>query len=163
MSNLNHMPFNVEASCSCGANTFRFSHAPIAHFICHCQVCQEYTGKAFSDVLVFLKQDVCDLNIEQTIFKRLKSPPNIRRGICKQCHSPSIEFGILDQLVFIPKWNLKDFSQVPPENMHIFYHRRVQDVADDLPKYNGFIQSQTQAAKFILTGLKERIFSLNEH
>lgn len=146
----------IHGRCSCGANTFTFTQAPIAHFICHCEMCQQYTGNAFSDVVVFLKQDVTALNIAQTTFKRFKLPPNIRRGVCKQCHSPSIEFGILDQLVFIPKSNLKDFTQIPTESMHIFYHRRLQDATDDLPKYRGFVLSQTMASKQIMQGLAQR-------
>lgn len=157
MPNQINTSFNIEASCSCGANTFSFTHAPIAHFVCHCQMCQQYTGKAFSDVVVFLKQDVTDLNIAQSTFKRFKLPPNIRRGVCNVCAKPSIEFGILDQLVFVPKANLKDVSQIPPESMHIFYHRRQQDVADDLPKYNGFVLSQTVASKLIIQGVAKRV------
>ena len=149
----------IHGRCSCGANTFTFTQAPIAHFICHCEMCQQYTGNAFSDVVVFLKQDVTALNIAQTTFKRFKLPPNIRRGVCKQCHAPSIEFGVLDQLVFIPKANLQDVSQVPPENMHIFYHRRVQDASDSLPKYSGFMLSQTLAAKHIIRGMTQRLLN----
>ena len=157
MPNQINTSFNIEASCSCGANTFSFTHAPIAHFVCHCQMCQQYTGKAFSDVVVFLKQDVTDLNIAQSTFKRFKLPPNIRRGVCNVCAKPSIEFGILDQLVFVPKANLKDVSQIPPESMHIFYHRRQQDVADDLPKYSGFVLSQTVASRLIIQAVAKRV------
>ncbi len=144
---------DVQGSCQCGANQFKIKDKPIARFICHCQVCQKYTGKLYSDVLVVLKKDISELEIAETEFKRYKLPPNIRRGVCKKCYKPTIEFGILDQFAFIPVMNIQDQTQLDAPTMHIFYHRRIEDIEDNLPKYSGFILSQTVVSALVLNGL----------
>lgn len=147
----------MEGSCQCEANRFSITDKPIARFVCHCQVCQQYTGKAYSDVLVFLKKDIARLEIGATTFKRYKLPPNIRRGICKKCHQPSIEFGILDQLAFIPMMNIKESTSLDLPSMHIFYHRRVQDIEDHIPNYSGFVLSQAMVSRLVMQGLYQRL------
>lgn len=148
------MSFNpVHGGCQCEANTFTITEQPIARFICHCLVCQEYSGKAYSDVSVFLRKDVKEINAKNTDFKRYKLPPNIRRGKCKNCHKPSIELGFMGQLVFIPTANIKDQNQLPEPSMHLFYHRRVADFQDNLPKYSGFVLSQTMVSLAMTKGV----------
>lgn len=130
------------ATCVCKANKFEVKTAPMVRFICHCEVCQKFTGKAFSDVTVALARDVDLIDISATEFKRMKAPPNIKRGQCTQCHTPSIELGIVDQLAFIPTPTYPHPEQLPAPTLHAFYHRRVADIEDDLPKHEGFINSQ---------------------
>ena len=146
-----------EGSCSCYSNTYTISHAPIARFICHCTICQDYTGKAYNDVTVLLKSDLSDLDIDKTRFRRWKLPPNISRGLCKRCHKPSIEMAVGGALVFIPTDNYPDKSALPEPTMHLFYNRRITDVDDTLPKYKGFVQSETMAAKALAQGLFKRV------
>lgn len=147
----------IHGACQCEANTFSITDQPIARFICHCNICQKYSGKAFSDVSVFLRKDVTSMNVSQTKFKRFKLPPNIRRGICKKCNKPSLELGMLGQLVFIPTPNLKDISALKEPSMHLFYHRRVKDVDDNLPKYKGFVLSQTMVSMLMTKGICEHL------
>lgn len=147
---------DVQGSCQCEANQFNVMDKPIARFICHCLVCQKYTGKPFSDVLVFLKKDIAQLDIAATDFKRYKLPPNIRRGTCKKCLKPSIEFGILEQFAFIPASNIHVIDGFDAPSMHIFYHRRKDDIEDDLPKYSGFVKSQTMVSALVGRGLYQR-------
>ena len=56
------------ASCSCTSNTYTINDKPIGRFICHCRICQEFTGNDFNDVTVFVKSDVSDLKISTTKF-----------------------------------------------------------------------------------------------
>lgn len=147
----------IHGSCLCASNEFEFKDAPIARFNCHCKVCQSYSGRDYSDVSVFLRHQLSKTKLSQTEFKRFKLPPNIRRGVCKHCHKPSIELGILGQLVFVPTSNLKEQDQIEPASMHIFYHRRVKEVNDNLPKYSGFMQSQLKVVGLIMQGLYRRI------
>lgn len=147
---MNKPHFPWQASCSCQANRFEITGEPICRFVCHCEVCQRFTQGPYSDVTVLLSRDVELTDIEHTDFKRYKLPPNIRRGTCTQCHRPSIEFGILDQLVFVPVANYADPGVLPAPSMHIFYHRRVADVGDDLPKHEGFLKSQWAVSQLIL-------------
>lgn len=140
----------INAQCQCGANQIEFSSLPITRFICHCLVCQKYTGKPYSDVCVFIHNQIKTMQIKDTQFKRYKLPPNIRRGICQYCQQPSIEFGLFNQLVIIATSNLQQQECLPPAQMHIFYHRHLHKFDDHLPKYNGFIYSQVMTSKLLL-------------
>ena len=146
----------LAAGCACGANRYTLTAPPVARFICHCTICQRYTGRAYSDVTVLLKRDIGDLLLESTDFKRWKLPPNIRRGTCSRCHQPSIEFGIADQLAFVPTDNLQHPEQLPSPSLHAFYDSRVADVADDLPKLGGFLASQVGLSRLLMKGLLGR-------
>ena len=146
-----------EGSCSCYSNTYTINHTPIARFICHCTICQDYTGKAYNDVTVLLKSDLSELDINKTRFRRWKMPPNISRGLCKRCHKPSIEMAVGGALVFIPTDNYPNAAALPEPTMHLFYNRRVKDVDDNLPKYNGVVQSQTMAVKQLAQGMYKRV------
>ncbi|WP_201608631.1 GFA family protein [Psychrobacter okhotskensis] len=146
-----------EGSCSCYSNTYTINHTPIARFICHCTICQDYTGKAYNDVTVLFKSDVSELDINKTRFRRWKMPPNISRGLCKRRHKPSIEMAVGGALVFIPTDNYPNAAALPEPTMHLFYNRRVKDVDDNLPKYNGVVQSQTMAVKELAQGMYKRV------
>ena len=145
-----------EGSCSCCSNTYMINNTPIARFICHCTICQEYTGKAYNDVTVLLKPDVSELTLMRTKFRRWKMPPNISRGLCKRCNKPSIEMAMGGNLILVPTDNYANAEALPEPSMHLFYNRRVEDIDDDLPKYKGFLQSQTMMAKALAKGIYKR-------
>lgn len=146
-----------QGSCSCYSNTYTINNQPIARFICHCTVCQEFTGEAFNDVTVLLKSDVTDLNLIRTNFRRWKLPPNISRGLCTRCNKPSIERGLAGNLILIPTTNYPDVAALPKPTMHLFYNRRVADINDDLPKYYGLVQSQAMIVKALAQGVYKRV------
>lgn len=146
-----------EGSCSCTSNTYTINSQPIARFICHCTICQEFTGKDFNDVTVLLKSDVNDLKISTTKFRRWKLPPNIKRGLCTRCNKPSIEMAVGGAFILIPTENYPDVAALPEPTMHLFYNRCVDDVDDDLPKYKGFVQSQTMMVKALAQGIYKRV------
>ena len=146
-----------DGSCSCYSNTYTINHEPIVRFVCHCTICQDYTGKAYNDVTVLLKSDLSELNIDKTRFRRWKMPPNISRGLCKYCHKPSIEMAVGGNLVLVPTDNYPNPDALPEPSMHLFYNRRVNDIDDGLPKYEGFVQSQTMASKALAQGLYKRV------
>ncbi len=105
---------------------------------------------------VLLKSDVTDLNLIRTKFRRWKLPPNIKRGLCTRCNKPSIEMGLVGNLILIPTTNYPDVAALPKPSMHLFYNRRVEDIDDDLPKHKGFVQSQTMIIKALAQGFYER-------
>lgn len=155
---MSHSVTPVQCSCSCEANKYELASEPLVRFYCHCEVCQQFTGGPYSDVTVALAKDLNNADIAATEFKRMKLPPNIRRGKCTQCHKPSIELGIGNQLVFIPTSTVKNPEALPAPTFHMFYHRRVQDFDDNLPKYEGFIKSQLAATQRLVSPLLKRLF-----
>ncbi|MGP4952550.1 GFA family protein [Psychrobacter sp. T6-1] len=146
-----------EGSCSCYSNTYTINHAPIGRFICHCTICQEYTGKAYNDVTVLFKSDLSELDINKTRFRRWKLPPNINRGLCKRCHKPSVEKAMGGALMLVPTDNYPNVDALLDPTMHLFYDSRVEDIEDDLPKYTGFAQSQTMIVKALAQGVFKRV------
>ncbi|MES1964225.1 GFA family protein [Psychrobacter sp. AH5] len=145
-----------EGSCSCCSNTYLINNTPIARFICHCTICQEYTGQAYNDITVLVKPDVSELKLMRTKFRRWKLPPNISRGLCKSCNKPSIEMAMGGNLLLVPTSNYADAAALPEPSMHLFYNRRVADIDDKLPKYKGFAQSQAMIVKALAQGLYNR-------
>ena len=145
-----------DGSCSCYSNTYTINKQPIGRFICHCRICQEFTGQDYNDVTVLLKPDVSNLNLIKTSFRRWKLPPNIRRGLCTRCYKPSIEMALGGNLILIPTSNYPNPEVLPEPAMHLFYNRRVEDIDDGLPKYNGSVQSQAMMVKALAQGLIRR-------
>jgi hypothetical protein len=52
--------------------------------------------------------------------------------------------------------NFADQSSLPVAGFHIFYDRRVADVADELPKYSGYWKSEWAATKPIISTLMHK-------
>lgn len=145
----------LAASCDCGASHFRVNAPPFARFICHCTICQAYTGKPYSDVTVLRARDVELEGGAQVAFRRHRLPPNIERGTCTSCGKPVLEFGLAGpaKLAFVPTANYADTKALPPASLHMFYHRRVSDAQDGLPRYSGYLRSQLAVIGLLLRGL----------
>jgi hypothetical protein len=60
-------------------------------------------------------------------------------------------------LVLVPTTNYPDVAALPKPTMHLFYNRRIEDMDDDLPKYNGFVQSQAMIVKALAQGMYKRV------
>ena len=60
-------------------------------------------------------------------------------------------------LILVPTTNYPDIAALPEPTMHLFYNRRASDMDDDLPKYNGFVQSQAMIVKALAQGLYKRV------
>lgn len=78
-------------------------------------------------------------------FRTYRSPPAVQRGKCTVCDEPAIEFlrmPPMPGLAIVPSVNFLGESVLPEPACHIFYHRRVADIDDALPKYSGYWRSQ---------------------
>lgn len=144
----------LAASCDCGASRFQVNARPFARFICHCTICQAYTGKACSDVTVLRARDVELADESPVNYRKHRLPPNIARGSCPSCGKPVIEFGLAGpaRLAFVPAANYADASSLPPASLHLFYHRRLRDAQDRLPKHCGYFASQLAVIGLLFRG-----------
>ena len=145
-------PTHLHGSCSCGAFSFATRKIPSARFVCHCLFCQAFTGQPYSDVSVLASRDVEAEGMERLSYRKYRLPPNLNRGRCRTCDKPAIEtMGAWSlKLMFIPSANFVEQDLLPPVRMHVFYNRRVVDVADDLPKHQHYWPSQFAITKLIL-------------
>jgi hypothetical protein len=145
----------LRGSCECGACAFEVNTSPKARFRCHCLICQAFNGKPFADVLAVRAKHVVLKNGENISFKKYRPPPNFNRGVCRTCGKPAVEIAGVGpfRLMFIPASNFASGARLPPVRMDIFYHRRVLDMPDRLPKYSGYVSSQLAVGKLIMSGL----------
>ena len=145
-------PSRLHGRCDCGTFSFETRRAPAARFVCHCLFCQDFTGEAFSDVSVLMARHIEMKGTADLIHKKYRLPPNLNRTRCPTCGKPAMETmgaGPL-KLVFVPSKRFAESSLLPPIRLHVFYNRRVADVADELPKYAHYWPSQFAITKTIL-------------
>ena len=132
-------------SCRCGASKFLVNGESLGRFFCHCTICQSAYKRPFADITAFRARDV-ELAVDNKVrFKRLRPPPAVNRAFCAQCNLPVV--GFLSSapglgLGLVPSGNLPDQGELPDPFVHIFYERRVADVADAIPKVNGYWRSE---------------------
>jgi hypothetical protein len=151
-----HQPVSEVCACPCGASRFTVVGYPIARLLCHCTICQSLYRQTHADVTVFWAGAVTLQADHRISFKRYRLPPALRRGTCPTCGAPV--FGYLRlapfvQLAFVPSRNFSRPSVLPAASAHIFYHRRVEDVVDGLPKVSGYWRSEWAVAKLVVKGL----------
>jgi len=142
------------ASCACGQSTFKVDGVPIGRFKCHCTICQNLYKKPYADVVMFWGGAITLSEDQPITFRKYRPPPAVRRATCNVCGAPVIGFLRLApfvQLAFSQCANLSDQSLLPPPSVHIFYHSRVQDVDDNLPKVSGYWSSEMAVTKLLLS------------
>jgi hypothetical protein len=59
----------------------------------------------------------------------------------------------LPGFTIIPSANFREQAFLPEPSLHIFYHRRVADIGDELPKYSGYWMSQLALGGRLVTSL----------
>ncbi|MEY1554754.1 GFA family protein [Yoonia sp. R2331] len=130
--------------------TLTLAQAPRHRMFCHCGICQTVYRRAYSDFTISPWAHVSDANWDMIAFKRHKARFAVRRGTCKKCGDP-----VLAQLNYLPGINL---ALIPARVLdgvedrliplqHVYYKSRVDDVADDLPKYEGALRSNIACLK----------------
>ena len=150
----------LEQTAQCGCNTVsvRITGRPLLRGYCHCTTCQKYTGQDYSDVSVFRASDV-ELDDESSIdFKVYQKPKLVQRGRCNSCQSATVEkisVPVLPDLIVLATDMLPAELTLEP-SMHIFYHRRVRDVTDSVPTYEGFAKSQWVFMSTLIRSLLRR-------
>jgi hypothetical protein len=99
------------------------------------------------------------LDIEDVEFRRHRPPPALRRGACRHCGLPLASFlrsVPFVQVASMPSMNFPSQSRLPEPGFHIFYHRRVADIDDELPKYSGYWKSAWVTGKHVIAALMHR-------
>jgi hypothetical protein len=145
----------LRGACSCGTCSFEVKGRPLGRVFCHCTICQAFNRQPFADVTFFRTRDVAVSNADQIAFKTWRPPPNAGRGRCMRCEKPVLEhFGFWPlALTFIPSANFEPGTPLPPPQLHLFYERRVADVTDALPRYDGYVRSQLAVSRMLLHSL----------
>jgi hypothetical protein len=149
-----YQPLTQTASCSCGKSTYKIDGVPIGRFKCHCTICQNLYKKPYADVVMLWDRAITLPEDQPFTFRKYRPPPAIRRATCDACGLPVIGFLRLApfvRLAFSQAPNFPDQSALPPPSVHIFYHSRVHDVDDNLPKIAGYWSSELAVTRLILS------------
>jgi hypothetical protein len=145
--------------CSCGKVQFGVHGRPLMRGFCHCTICQTFNQAPYADITLFRGTDV-DLPGSQLVeYRTYRAPPAVQRGKCRACGRPAVEYLrilALPTLVIVPSANLLDRSLIPKADLHIFYDRRVADIDDDLPKFQGYFASQGAFGRKLVSSLVHR-------
>lgn len=127
----------LEASCFCGAVRLAVDMAkpPISVSVCHCATCRRLTGAPSLANLVLPAEALTITPNEGDALTCQQTSKHVKRTRCATCFSP-VYATLGKGRVVVP---LSLFSPPLPETWrpqhHLYYDRRVIDVADNLPKY----------------------------
>lgn len=145
--------------CPCGAVEYTVHGAPLLRGYCHCTICQSFNQAPFSDITVFHADDVALPDEASVDYRTFRPPPAVQRGVCRACGKPAVEYiklPLMPKLIVVPSLNIRQLERIPAPALHVFYHRRQADVADALPKYQGYLASQTAFLGRIALRLRRR-------
>jgi hypothetical protein len=146
---------NQDCACLCGASRFTVAGDPIGRFFCHCTICQKAFRKPFADVTFFWGKSVVLPANQPVEFRRHRPPPAMRRGTCSKCGNPVVNLLGMAPLTLasVPSQNFPRPAELPAPDRHIFYDRRVGDIADSIPKLEGYWASEVYVTRSILARL----------
>ena len=152
---------NQTCTCPCGSSSVIVRAKPHARFLCHCTICQACQAATaqpyYSDECVHWASEVMLPENHRIEFKTHKPlPPAYSRGKCSACGVPVVAFIHVAPFVrfaFVPSNNYPNQLALPAPMAHMFYHRRVADISDALPKYSGYWSSQLMVSVSTLLAL----------
>ena len=150
---------NQDCACLGGESRFTVAGEPIGRFFCHCTICQMLYRKPFADVTYLWAGSVTLPDNQPIEFRRYRPPPALRRGICARCGNPVVGFLRLAPgltIAFVPSQNFPRPAELPAPDRHIFYDRRVADIADTVPKLEGYWASEAHVTRTVFGGLFRR-------
>ncbi|KAJ7431746.1 Mss4-like protein [Mycena galericulata] len=138
-----------KGSCACGLVSYTIEGKPLFSVYCHCTQCQRVDGAAFVSTMHFSPSAFSWTHsaeneplIEKTgdfVLYRCKS--------CHSCAATQVDNGNWalrgTQLERDESGKIINWDGVKPTS-HIFYGTRIVDVADDLPKWEGFPKNSTR-------------------
>jgi hypothetical protein len=140
-------------ACRCGKTEFRIGARPFARFYCHCTICQSLYAKPYADVSVLWAGALTPAAPNDVKTARYRRPPALDRSTCMHCGKPVygvFMFGPLRTIAFVPSANIGKDADLPAPVTHIFYHRRVADIDDGLPKYSGYWRSELAVSALLM-------------
>jgi len=129
----------MTGSCMCGQVRYETTGDPFAINHCHCESCRKHNGAPVATLAGF--------KIDQVQFsgsdrKTYESSPGAFRAFCENCGTPLTWEGDGDDLGQIVEIHISTFDD--PEALvptsHAFEPERISwfDIADELPRYEGF-------------------------
>ncbi len=129
----------MNGGCLCGAVRYESTGDPFAVNHCHCHSCRRHTGAAVVTLAGFKTHQVTFSGDARKVYE---SSPGVSRAFCGKCGTPLTWEGDGGDLGPIIEFHISTFDN-PDElvpTSHAFDPERISwfDVADSLPRYEGF-------------------------
>ena len=131
----------LTGGCMCGAVRFETSGEPFGVNHCHCKSCRKHNGAAIVTLAGFKADQVTFSGEKRKVYE---SSPGVGRAFCSNCGTPLTWEGDGGELGAIIEFHISTFDTpdvLVPES-HMFYPERISwlDIADDLPRFEGFAE-----------------------
>lgn len=132
--------------CHCGKTRYQLSRdKPLAAKYCHCTTCQRLHGSPFQWAAIFHKTDINFTHGHHDLAWYDPSECTTRHKLpckvsCAYCRTPIMDEGRNMILLFptlIEGINSKEGRDAFKPEAHMFYSRRVVDIKDGVPKWDG--------------------------
>lgn len=134
----------MKGSCLCGAVRYETRGDPFAVTHCHCHSCRKHNGAAVVTLAGF-KADQVDFSGDPR--KVYASSPGVVRAFCSKCGTPLTWEGDGGDLGPIVEFHISTFDnpEILVPTSHAFESERISwfDVADNLPRYEGFAEASS--------------------
>ena len=129
----------LTGGCLCGAVRFETRGPSFKVLHCHCRSCRKHNGAPLVTLAGFKADQVSFSGDERKIYE---SSPGVGRGFCGKCGTPLTWEGDGRDRGPIIEFHISTFDKpdVLVPSVHSFYPERISwmDVADNLPRYEGF-------------------------
>ena len=129
----------MSGGCLCGAVRYEVAGESFKVIHCHCRSCRKHNGAPVVTLAGFKADQVVFSGVQRKIYR---SSPGVGRAFCGTCGTPLTWEGDGGERGPIVEIHISTFdtpeSLVP--SVHAFYPERIawMDLADDLPRYEGF-------------------------
>ena len=145
-------------NCECGHFRLRKDAKVVKRFICHCEFCKNHVDGDFNDECFLRVSDLEFIDEKEISFNRspsLRKP--LGRGKCINCNNPVVSFAKLPigGFILVPTELLPKNLELPDVCSHVFYHRRITEFRDSVPKYSNYWSSQIITLWNLFRGLRQ--------
>lgn len=128
-------PTLITGGCLCGKVRYQATEKPLGSMLCHCRMCQRFSGAPVLGGTTFLTEALTFTGCEPTYYASSKIA---RRGFCAECGTALVYQGTLGVWT---KWTMIFTASLDePEKFPPTYHLGIEstmpwlDIHDDLPR-----------------------------
>ena len=134
----------MNGGCMCGGVRYEVTGTSFLVSHCHCQSCRKHNGAAVVTLAGYTQDQVTFSGDERKFYE---SSPGVKRAFCGNCGTPLTWEGDGGEVGPIVEFHISTFDK--PDDLvptaHAFAPERISwfDVADMLPRYEGFVDDGT--------------------